>query len=93
MCIVVIIFYLLDDYKYALKEILKSNDPLKQKKAIFMIWNLIANNYKGKHIIKNSSLMNFIKSLHETLKKRTELTSSESDCLTMLHNIESILNK
>lgn len=70
-----------------MKNIIDDGTPAEQQTIVTSLWKLIANNYKSKHAIKNSSMPKKLSSLAHKLRNNTE----QSDLLHSLKNLTECL--
>lgn len=91
-----------DDFLYTIKLALDTASMAVQLLAVTSIWKLISQNYKGRHIFKNSIIYQKINKLYEKLKRtachQQPITNEEDeeiqqDLMTALECVIKILSE
>lgn len=91
-----------DDFLYTMKLALDTPSMAVQLLAVTSIWKLISQNYKGRHIFKNSIIYQKINKLYEKLKRAAciqqpitneEDEENQQDLITALECVIKILSE
>lgn len=80
---------------YVLKGVIASGTDAEQLMAITIVWKLIANNFKGKHTIRNGTLMAQLNNLISNFdaNSSTAETNVATDMAEALNGISIIFSK
>lgn len=71
--------FLSDDYLYIVQSILDNGTANEQLLIVSSIWKLIVQNYKGRHVIKNSRIYVKLRKLYEKLQMNANKISGTNE--------------
>lgn len=84
--------FFLDQFIYTMKYIIEHGTMDERLLVVTTIWKMLANNYKTKHSIKSSSILQKCAILKRSLSEETT-NDTVGELLHTINVLESILNK